>query len=211
MEGKQAPIATSPGKTFTLQQLKHHLLVLFKITFLCVHYPLTYLSSSHRLLAVITLKKAKERKLMTSSNLRYPYERQKMTLKSCVCGVELKDDKSLLSLHQSLSWPLTRNMRVSLIPFCFCDAISSSHLSDRRYWGKCFEEWSRFEQPRSENGVGPSFICFLYLWWSTVQQNKTKGSWKSACWILSRSSPGSFKKFIVLFQRSMCPLAIIFS
>lgn len=160
-------------KTFTLQQLKHHLLVLFKVTFLCVHYPLTYLSSSH-LLAVITLKKAKERKLMTSSNLGYPHERQKMTLKSCVCGVELKEDKSLLSLHQSLSWPLTRNMRMSLIPFCFCDAISSSHLSDRRYWGKCSEEWSRFEQPRSENGVGPSFICFLYLWWSTVQQKQKK-------------------------------------
>lgn len=206
MEGKQAPIATSPGKNIYL------LYFLFKVTFLCVHYPLTYLSSSH-LLAVITLKKAKERKLMTSSNLGYPHERQKMTLKSCVCGVELKEDKSLLSLHQSLSWPLTRNMRMSLIPFCFCDAISSSHLSDRRYWGKCSEEWSRFEQPRSENGVGPSFICFSYLWWSTVQQKKTnpKGSWKSACWILSCSSPGSFKKFIVLFQRSMCPLAIIFS
>lgn len=48
-------------KTFTLQQLKHHLLVLFKVTFLCVHYPLTYLSSSHRLLAVITLKKSKRK------------------------------------------------------------------------------------------------------------------------------------------------------
>lgn len=59
------------------------------------------------------------------------------SMKSCFCGVKTEKEKSLQSqsAYQKPSWPLTRNTHVCQIPFCFTDANSSSHLSDRRYWG----------------------------------------------------------------------------
>lgn len=59
------------------------------------------------------------------------------SMTSCFYGVKTEKEKSLQSqsTYQKPSWPLTRNTRMCQIPFCFTGANSSSHLSDRRYWG----------------------------------------------------------------------------
>lgn len=138
-ESKSPQHGWRASKHQLLLHQKHYSTTAKNITYLSFSKSLFLLSatlsptSPHcHLSAVISLKKSKGRKLITSSNLR---SKEATFTGKLFVVLKKKKHKSLLSLYQSQSWPLTRNMLVSPIPFCSVDANSSSHLPDRWSWG----------------------------------------------------------------------------